>query len=106
MASDNETVAEAIVAVRKMIHDCPAINGGLGEFQYQLRANGALDRIEAANNRELATKDAEIAELRDHLEAATSYACAICGNRSAIGCATCSVFKASKAWKGGTDETK
>lgn len=52
MAS-NETVAEAIVAVRKMIHDCPAIKGGLGELRYQLKANGAINIIEEAHDREI-----------------------------------------------------
>ena len=88
MATDNETVTEAIAAVRKMIHDCPAIKGGIGEFRYQLKANGAIDRIVAAHKREmdhraliagvylaeaeddahkreLAAKDREIKELRE-----------------------------------------
>ena len=52
--TENETVEAAIDAVRKMIHDCPAIKGGLGEFGYQLKANGAIDRIEAAHRREVA----------------------------------------------------
>ena len=64
MASENETVEAAIDAVRKMIHDCPAIKGGLGEFGYQLKANGAIDRIEAAHKR-------EVAELREYLKANT-----------------------------------
>ena len=64
MASENETVESAIDAVRKMIHDCPAIKGGLGEFGYQLKANGAIDRIEAAHKR-------EVAELREYLKANT-----------------------------------
>lgn len=64
MATDNETFEEAIVAARKMIHDRPAIRGGLGEFRYQLKANSELDRIEAAHKREIATKDAEITRLR------------------------------------------
>lgn len=55
----------------------------------------AFDRVTCAEQK-LTAKNAE---LRDHLEAATSYACAICGNRSAIGCVTCSVFKARKALK-------
>lgn len=53
MASENETVEAAIAAVRRMIHECPAIRGG-GEYQYQLKANGAIDRIEAAHRREKA----------------------------------------------------
>lgn len=53
MASENETVKAAIDAVRKMIHDCPAIKGGTCEFEYQLKANGAIDRIEAAYKREV-----------------------------------------------------
>lgn len=53
MASENETVKAAIDAVRKMIHDCPAIKGGTWEFEYQLKANGAIYRIEAAHNREV-----------------------------------------------------
>ena len=51
--TENETVEAAIDAVRKMIHDCPAIKGGLGEFGYQLKANGAIYRIEAAHRREV-----------------------------------------------------
>lgn len=54
MAIENETVTDSITAVRKMIHDCPAIKGGTGEFEYQLKANGAIDRIEAAHKREVA----------------------------------------------------
>lgn len=96
MATNNETVAEAIVAVRKMIHDCPAIKGGLGELRYQLKANGAINIIEEAHDREIKAlewkienyakvveckdreikaKDAEIAELREYLKEACAAVC-------------------------------
>lgn len=64
MASENETVAAAIAAVRKMIHECPAIKGGLGEFGYQLKANCAIDRIEAAHKREMKHQAVHNCELR------------------------------------------
>ena len=70
MASENETVAEAIDAVRKMIHDCPAIKGGLGEFGYQLKANSEIDRIEAAHRREVS-----------ELTAVINAKCRKCGSR-------------------------
>ena len=68
METDNETVAEAIAAVRKMIHDCYSIKGGIGEFEYQLKANGAIDRIESAHK-------SEIAELRECLKEALAQRC-------------------------------
>ena len=93
--TNNETVAEAIVAVRKMIHDCPAIKGGLGELRYQLKANGAINIIEEAHDREIKAlewkienyakvveckdreikaKDAEIAKHRERIKAAEEFA--------------------------------
>lgn len=63
MASKNETVNEAIDAVLKMIHDCPAIKGG--EVKHEVKKVGGLfcislpekDRIEMTN-----------AELAGHVE--------------------------------------
>lgn len=68
MASENETVAAAIITVRKMIHECPVITGGLGKLRYQLKANCAIDRIEAAHKR-------EVAELRECLKEAIREKC-------------------------------
>ena len=76
MASENETFEAAIDAVRKMIHDCPAIKGGLGEFGYQLKANGAIDRLDAAHRREIAElkKKCEEYERQPELMAETANA--------------------------------
>lgn len=67
MASDNETV-EDIVSEMNCSHE------GMIAFEFQHYAS----RIEAAHRREIAAKDAEIAELRECLMEACDVACDGC----------------------------